>query len=180
MHHHPTPPAAARGRAGAILDARGGHRPSGRHRRCSRTSSPGGNSRLRPNWALSSRLRSGSVYPRRSVDRAWDSRGSTAHKGGVSMLIRLGYELLYEFPQATPLILNLNVHYSRSQDLIRPDTIVTDPVVPLSMYRDGFGNWCTRVVAPPGQFRITADGLITDSGLAEPAYPHAFEHTVES
>jgi transglutaminase-like putative cysteine protease len=96
------------------------------------------------------------------------------------MLIRLGYELLYEVAQATPMILNLNVHYSRSQDLIRPDTIVTAPAVPLSMYRDGFGNWCTRVVAPPGQFRITADGLITDSGLAEPAYPHAFEHTVES
>jgi len=95
------------------------------------------------------------------------------------MLIRLGYELLYEFAQATPIILNLNVHYSRSQDLVRADTILTDPAVPLSMYRDGFGNWCTRVVAPPGPFRITADGLITDSGLAEPACPHAFEHTVD-
>ncbi|MGO9991638.1 MAG: transglutaminase-like domain-containing protein [Steroidobacteraceae bacterium] len=96
------------------------------------------------------------------------------------MLIKLGYELVYEFAQATPMILNLNVHYSRSQDLIRTDTIVTDPAVPLSMYRDSFGNWCTRVVAPPGPFRITADGLITDSGLAEPAFPHAFEHTLES
>jgi len=32
------------------------------------------------------------------------------------MLIRLGYELAYEFPQATPMILNLNVHYSRASD----------------------------------------------------------------
>src|ERR1700676_2225392 len=48
------------------------------------------------------------------------------------------------------------------------------------MYRDGFGHGCTRVVAPPGRFCITADGLIGDSGLAEPACPHAFEHTVES
>ena len=30
------------------------------------------------------------------------------------MLIRLGYELAYEFAQATPMILNLSVHYSRS------------------------------------------------------------------
>ncbi|HEY3658367.1 MAG TPA: transglutaminase family protein [Steroidobacteraceae bacterium] len=96
------------------------------------------------------------------------------------MLIRLGYELVYEVSQATPMILNLNVHYSRSQDLVRSDTIVTDPAVPFSMYRDGYGNWCTRVVAPPGSFRIGADGLINDSGVAEPAFPHAFEHTVQS
>jgi transglutaminase-like putative cysteine protease len=96
------------------------------------------------------------------------------------MLIRFGYELAYEFPQATPLILNLNVHYSRTSDLMQPDTLVTDPVVPLSMYRDIFGNWCTRAVAPPGYFRITADAVIRDSGLAEPAFPHAYEHTVQS
>jgi len=96
------------------------------------------------------------------------------------MLIRLGYELVYEFVQPTPMILNLNVHYSRSQDLLRPDTLCTDPPAPLGMYRDAFGNWCTRVVAPAGRFRIGADGLINDSGLAEPAFPNAFEHTVES
>jgi transglutaminase-like putative cysteine protease len=96
------------------------------------------------------------------------------------MLIRLGYELAYEFPQATPMILNLNVHYSRTSDWVRPDTIVTDPDVPLAMYRDGFGNWCTRLIAPPGQFRVTSDGLINDSGLVEPSFPSAFEHTVDS
>jgi transglutaminase-like putative cysteine protease len=96
------------------------------------------------------------------------------------MLIRLGYELAYEFPQATPAILNLNVHYTRTSDLVRADTIVTHPAVPLSMYRDGFGNWCTRLVAPPGSFTITADALIRDAGLAEPTFPYAFEHTVES
>jgi transglutaminase-like putative cysteine protease len=97
-----------------------------------------------------------------------------------AMLIRLGFELIYDFPQATPMILNLNVHYSRSHDLVRTDTIATYPAVPLSMYRDAFGNWCTRVVAPAGSFRISADGLIHDSGIAEPAFPNAFEHTVES
>jgi transglutaminase-like putative cysteine protease len=96
------------------------------------------------------------------------------------MLIRLGYELAYDFAQATPLILNLNVHYSRTADLVRPDTIVTSPTVPLSMYRDSFGNWCTRAIGPPGRFHITADALIRDSGIPEPAYLHAFEHTVQS
>jgi transglutaminase-like putative cysteine protease len=96
------------------------------------------------------------------------------------MLIRLGYELVYEFPQATPMILNLNVHFSRAPDLVRPDTIMTTPAATLSMYRDSFGNWCTRVMAPAGQFRITSDALIKDSGLVEAISPHAFEHTVES
>jgi transglutaminase-like putative cysteine protease len=96
------------------------------------------------------------------------------------MLIRVGYELTYEFEQATPMILNLNVHYTRSQDLVRPDTMVMNPAVPLSMYRDGFGNWCTRVVAPSGTFCVRAEGVISDSGLAEPACPRAVEHTVQS
>jgi transglutaminase-like putative cysteine protease len=96
------------------------------------------------------------------------------------MLIRLGYEMVYEIPQATPMILNLNAHYSRASDWVRADTIVTDPAVPVTMYRDGFGNWCTRLIAPAGTFRITSDAVIKDSGLAEPSFPNAFEHTVDS
>jgi len=96
------------------------------------------------------------------------------------MLIRLGYELAYEFPQATPMILNLNVHYSRASDWVRADTILTEPAVPLATYRDSFGNWCTRATAPAGQFRVTSDALIKDSGIADPSFPHAFEHTVDS
>jgi hypothetical protein len=60
------------------------------------------------------------------------------------MLIRLGYELAYEFSRATPMMLNLNVHSSRRSDFVRPDNMITTPSVPLSMYRDGFGNFCTR------------------------------------
>jgi transglutaminase-like putative cysteine protease len=96
------------------------------------------------------------------------------------MLIRFGYEIEYEFPQVTPLIFNLNVHYSRTSDLVRVDTMVTEPAIPLSMYRDGFGNWCTRAVAPQGHFRVSADAVIRDSGLPEPAVPYAYEHTVQS
>ncbi len=96
------------------------------------------------------------------------------------MLIRIGYELHYQLPQPTPMILNLNVHYSRAADLVRADNINTEPPVNSSMYRDVTGNWCTRIVAPQGSFRIFADGLIKDGGLAEPAFPNAYEHTVES
>lgn len=83
------------------------------------------------------------------------------------MKLRIGYELDYDFPQPTPMILMLNVHFSRVSDLAQPDHIRIQPSVPVSAYRDGFGNWCTRLLAPQGLMRITADAIISDSGLPE-------------
>jgi len=93
--------------------------------------------------------------------------------------IRLGYELIYRCVQPTPMILNLNVHYSRASDLLRSDLMHTDPVVPMSMYRDGFGNWCTRIVAPPGRLTLSADGLINVRDVPDPIVPDARQHPVE-
>jgi transglutaminase-like putative cysteine protease len=94
--------------------------------------------------------------------------------------IQLGYELTYQCPQPTPMILTLSIHYTRTADLDRPDHMQTDPSVPLLLYRDGFGNWCTRLVAPAGRIVITADTVIIDHGLPEPVVPHAEQHAVES
>ena len=89
------------------------------------------------------------------------------------MKIRIGYDMLYECPQATPMILILNIHYSRMADVVVPDYLLTDPAVPLGAYRDGFGNWCSRIVAPPGNIRIFADGVVRDSGLPDVVSPGA-------
>jgi transglutaminase-like putative cysteine protease len=96
------------------------------------------------------------------------------------MLIRAGYDIVYQLPQPTPLILTLNIHFSRAGDLVRPDHLVTEPAVPLSAYRDGFGNWCTRLVAPPGRLRLHADALVRDSGFHEPVVTDAIQHDVQS
>ena len=95
------------------------------------------------------------------------------------MQIRLGYELLYECPQPTPMVLVLNIHYSRVSDLLIPDHIVTRPAIPISAYRDGFGNWCSRIVAPRGELSISTDALISDSGKPDPIHPYALQHAVE-
>src|SRR5580658_3876357 len=95
------------------------------------------------------------------------------------MQIRLGYELNYAFPQPTPMILALSIHYSRASDLIIPDYVTTDPSVPLEGYRDGFGNWCTRIVAPGGRVRIKTDALIRDSGQPDRVVPDAPQHAVQ-
>jgi hypothetical protein len=61
------------------------------------------------------------------------------------MQIAVGYELIYDCPQPTTMILMLNVHHSRVADLAVPDRLVVDPPIPVGAYRDGFGNWCNRI-----------------------------------
>ncbi|MBA2592822.1 MAG: transglutaminase family protein [Gammaproteobacteria bacterium] len=80
------------------------------------------------------------------------------------MQISIGYELIYDCPQPTPMILTLNVHFTRVSDIIVPDYLIADPPVPFTAYRDGFGNWCSRIVAPRGQIRLSANAVVKDTG----------------
>src|SRR5215212_6237342 len=83
------------------------------------------------------------------------------------MQLRVGYELIYECPQPTPMMLMLNIHHSRASDIVVPDYLMTKPAVPLTFYRDAYGNWCTRLVAPMGQTTVSATAIVNDSGLPE-------------
>jgi transglutaminase-like putative cysteine protease len=94
------------------------------------------------------------------------------------MQIRVGFEMVYDCPQPTPMILNLNVHFTRVSDLVGHDDLVFDPPVPMTAYRDSFGNWCSRIVAPKGRMRITADALVNDSGAPDTITAGAQQHAV--
>jgi transglutaminase-like putative cysteine protease len=85
--------------------------------------------------------------------------------------IKVGYELIYDCPQPTPMMLVVNVHYSRASDLLIPDLVTTDPSIPIAVYRDSFGNWCSRIVAPRGQTKITSTALVRDSGEPDVVVP---------
>lgn len=95
------------------------------------------------------------------------------------MRIRLGCRFDLQLTQPTPMIALLNVHFSRAGDLEAPDRIVTTPSVPLNAYRDMFGNWCTRLVAPAGAFSIGVDAFVHDSGAPDEAAPNAAQIPVE-
>jgi transglutaminase-like putative cysteine protease len=95
------------------------------------------------------------------------------------MRLRVGYELVYDCPSPTPMALMLNIHHSRANDIIQPDTMMRDPMIPTSTYRDGFGNWCTRLVAPAGRLRLSADALLNDTGMPDPTPESACQHAVE-
>jgi transglutaminase-like putative cysteine protease len=96
-----------------------------------------------------------------------------------SMQLRIGYELAYSFPQPTPIILVVSVHDSRAVDLLTPDRINTEPSIPITCYRDAFGNKCLRALAPAGPLRLTADAVINDNGMPDEVVPSAWQHAVE-
>ncbi len=95
------------------------------------------------------------------------------------MQLRTGYELIYHFPQPTPLVLVLNIHDSRRSDLILPEVLRTDPFVPVSTYVDSFGNRCSRLIAPAGRVRFYGEGLIEVSELRETSVYAPYQIPVE-
>jgi transglutaminase-like putative cysteine protease len=105
--------------------------------------------------------------------------GGPGRPRGDAVRLRIGYELDFEFPQPTPVLSVLNVHFSRASDLEAPDLIRLDPPVPITSYRDGFGNWCGRFTAPAGNFRIGTDTVIRDEGLPDPVVADARQHPIE-
>ena len=84
------------------------------------------------------------------------------------MLIRLGYDIVFDTPLEVPVVALLNVHPSRVPNLLEPDYLNVEPPVDVECYYDTFGNRCTRFHAPAGQIRLSNSTLIYDSGQPDP------------
>src|SRR5579863_3599934 len=96
------------------------------------------------------------------------------------MLIRLGYDIELEIFQPLTVVGVLNVHPSRTVDLLEPDRVQVSPPIPVEEYEDTFGNRCTRLHAPPGVLRLSNSTLIRDSGLPDPVDWNAPKIPVEN
>jgi hypothetical protein len=103
-----------------------------------------------------------------------------AGQGVFKMKIRAGYEISYDCPQPTPMILTLSVHPSRFFDLQTPDLVRFDPTVPANTYHDGFGNFCHVITAPTGRLTVSADFLVQDSGAPDEVAPEAVQHPLQA
>jgi transglutaminase-like putative cysteine protease len=95
------------------------------------------------------------------------------------MQIQVGFELVYDCPKPTPMVVTLSIHSSRAADIIQCDPLVLDPAVPVSSYIDLYGNRCSRLVAPAGRIRITSNALVADSSKADPELPWLEQVSVE-
>jgi transglutaminase-like putative cysteine protease len=76
------------------------------------------------------------------------------------------------------MILMLNTHFSRASDIVVADQLKTDPEISIRPYRDLFGNWCSRILAPAGRITLSAQGVVGDSGLPDPVVKDAEQHAV--
>ncbi len=95
------------------------------------------------------------------------------------MHIQCGFQISYDCPKPTPMLLVLSVHPSKVRDLVTPHRIEFDPQVPARDYVDAFGNICTRITAPAGKLTISTDFTIRDSGLTDVIAPEARQHAIE-
>jgi transglutaminase-like putative cysteine protease len=91
------------------------------------------------------------------------------------MRVRAGFEITYDCPAPTPMLMCLSVHPSRRDDLETPDWVRTDPMLDVRQYIDGFGNICSRILAPPGRTVISADFIIRDTGMLDEVAPNALQ-----
>ncbi|MBK8181516.1 MAG: transglutaminase family protein [Candidatus Competibacteraceae bacterium] len=83
------------------------------------------------------------------------------------MLIRVGYDIVFEHPAPTPLVVMLYLHPSRRPSIRQGDYLRVEPAVRVSEYIDGYGNRCGRLLAPAGQIRFLNDAVVEDSGLMD-------------
>src|SRR5271170_4993212 len=97
------------------------------------------------------------------------------------MKVHAGYEISYDCPQPTPMILTLSVHPSRFPDPLSPDRMRLDPIIPtnINTYHDSFGNFCHVIRAPAGRLTVSADFLVQDNGELDSTAPQAEQHDLE-
>ena len=127
-------------------------------------------SSMNSEWIAPELSQGDAAEPTRAVERPGAARCIECQntRDQRPIKIRIGFDITFECPQPTPMILTLSVHSSRRPDLLRPDDLVVTPSVPIQGYRDAFGNWCSRILAPSGDVRLWADTVINDPGTPDP------------
>jgi transglutaminase-like putative cysteine protease len=93
--------------------------------------------------------------------------------------IRAGFEIVYQCPQPTPMLLVLSPHPSRLPDLEGPHQLLFDPSIVATEYHDSFGNLCHRIVAPAGRLMVAMEFVVRDSGAPDPAVVDAVQHGID-
>ncbi len=94
------------------------------------------------------------------------------------MLIRVGYDIIFEHPAPTPIIVMLYLHPSQGPSIRRGDYLLVEPPVQVREYTDAFGNRCGRLLAPAGSVRFWNDAVVEDSGQPDCQNPAAEQHEI--
>jgi hypothetical protein len=85
---------------------------------------------------------------------------SETHKRNISVLIRIGYDIVLRLFHASPVIFLLRVHPSRQPALMPAEDFRLEPDLPVQYYLDSFGNHCGRLNASAGALHQPRIGRI--------------------
>ncbi len=95
------------------------------------------------------------------------------------MIIRIGYDLTFNFVQPTSMLLLMNTHPSEAHRLQGPDHPRAEPDVPITEFTDWFGNRANRLIAPAGRIRLWNETTAEDSGLPDRIRVEARQHPID-
>lgn len=95
------------------------------------------------------------------------------------MFIQVGFEIAFDSPQASPMVLMLYLHPSREPTVRQPDHLQVTPSLPIAEYYDLYGNRCGRIVAPAGRVVFRNQALVEDCGLPDLQVPQATQAQVQ-
>ena len=96
------------------------------------------------------------------------------------MLIRTGYDIVFEYSTPTPVLGMLYIHPSRTDAVRRAESLVVDPPVRIDDYIDHFGNRCSRMLVPAGEIRFRNDAVIEDGGEPDRKETDAEQHEIHA
>ncbi len=95
------------------------------------------------------------------------------------MLIRVGFEIAFTFPEPTALVLMLSLHPSVEARVRSPENLRVEPSVPIVSYSDLYGNRCSRITVPAGRSTFFNDAIVEDDGKPDVLGWGALQHKPE-
>ncbi len=105
------------------------------------------------------------------------------------MLIRNEFKIEFNMPQAAAMIGLLRLYPTLDARLRGSETLNVESLglsgtdgglaVPVDEYIDGFGNRCSRFLAPAGYVRLSGESLVEADAVPDPIKTDAVQHPVE-
>ncbi len=96
------------------------------------------------------------------------------------MLIRVGYEFIFDVPAPVPMLLKLYLHPSQLKKVKKSERLRIEPETSVEEFIDDFGNRAGRLVLPAGSVRLWNEAVVADNREPDPVNYTAQQLPVES
>ncbi len=95
------------------------------------------------------------------------------------MLIRVGFEFLYDVPSPVPMLVKLYLHPSQLSKVKKSERLIIEPETAVEEFVDDFGNRAGRLVLPAGRVRLWNEAVVVDNAQPDPVNCTAQQIPVE-